>query len=278
MTPQEEKYINFYHGLELGPDWKPGTRSNENGILFLCEYYFLKYLARKLTYADITIFSQICQTLTTVGPDGMKIPGLFDRGAKESQWEDRSKIKTISHDNLSAISAFSYKFGLPYHNLIYKHGVKNFWRFDNIQPENPRWSRIMIPRDIIYWSRLGGGTIGKTISWFFMWYFYATCLVSCRSKTMLRPQLIDRIMKFLKTWNVKDLKATVELPDTSGKLLVFMRLFPLARKSWVAKKVWNMCKKRVEKNFDGGYHWIFNYYFKDPEQPIRVLSNEIIDF
>ena len=40
----DEKYINDFHGLELNAGFEPNIRDNENGILFLVEFYILKYI------------------------------------------------------------------------------------------------------------------------------------------------------------------------------------------------------------------------------------------
>lgn len=237
--------------MELYEGIVSGELDNENGILFLAEYYFLKHMLGKLTQADIDTFRTICESLRTYGSDDRRYEGLFDRSAGDSLDMDPEGINEVSHDNLTAILAFSNMFGLGFDKEIYRHGVKNFWRFDNRYPEKPRWARFMHPRDIILWSRIGGSFLGRTLSWFFMWFPYLDALYTCGKKGS---------------------------PDelaTSGKLLTFVRLYAMSNRSWVAKQVWKICQRRVKKAFDGkGMEFAFEYYFKDPKQPCRVLAQE----
>lgn len=243
----ELRWINISHGMELHADINDGIRKNENGILFLCEYYFLKYELNQLTQADVETFRQIVENLRTYRSDGInRYLGLYDRGSGESLIISKDKLRTISHDNISAIVAFSDLFGLPYAKAVFEHGKANFWRFDNVYPEAPRWSRIMHPRDIIFWSRLGGRPIGKAIAWLFMWFFYLALMVSILNK--------------------KGSDGTIH---TSGPLLVFVRLFPLRRKSIIARGFWWLCCKLRD------YKFTFDYYYKDPEHPNRKLAAEV---
>lgn len=251
LNIDESNWINPRCGMELYEGIVNGELDNENGILFLAEYYFLKHMLGILSQTDIYMFRFICEGLRTYGPGGKRYEGLFDRSAGDSLDLDPEGINEVSHDNLTAIACFSNVFGLGFDKETYKHGVKNLWRFDNRYPEKPRWARFMHPRDIILWSRLSGSFLGKTLAWFFMWFVYADALYTCGKK------------------------GSPDELDTSGKLLTFVRLYTMSRRSWVAKMVWKLCQSRIRKAFDGnGMAFVFEYYFKDPNFPSRVLGRK----
>lgn len=249
------EWINLYHGLELYPGFEQNTRDNENGILFLCEYYFLKYELNQISATDIQIFKTIANNLRTYKPDRFnRYEGLFDRGADESLMIPKDRLRTISHDNISAIASFSAMFQLDFHKKIYQHGIKNFWRFDNVYPDKPRWKRIMHPRDIIYWSRLGGSFIGKSLAWLFMWIFYITQI-----------------------WSALDFYEKNGDIATSGPLLIYMRLMPLRTKwyNFGARFCWWLCKKIRKWKHRRNYDYMFEYYFKYENHPNRVLAKKV---
>lgn len=253
MNINESRWINPTHGMELHPDINTGNRQNENGILFLAEYEFLKYELSQMFGSDVSIFNAIAKNLRTYKPNGVdRYEGLFDRGSGESLTIPKEEMRTISHDNITAIVAFSAMFHLGYHEAVFKHGKRNFWRFDNVYPEAPRWSRIMHPRDIIHWSRLGGGVIGKSLAWSFMWLFYVS-------------QIWSALDKSDKNGNI----------NTSGPLLIFVRLFPLRRKSIVARGVWWLCQKIRKFYHKREYDFMFEYYFNDEQHPNRLLAKEV---
>lgn len=269
----ESLWVNPYHGLELEPGFKEGHRDNENGILFLVEYFFLKYELGSMTAADIAIFETIVKRLRTYKPDGQsRYSGLFDRGEGESLTIPKDKLRTISHDNISAIVSFSAMYGLEWHKHVYEHGKTNLWRFDNVYPESPRWERLWLPRDVIYYSRLGGGWLGKSIAWMFMWYFYLTQVISCARKYKVRPIWYERLWDKIRGRDPGEIRKDF---STSGPLLVFMRLFPLRRRSAIARLVWKICTGLIKFNRKAGWDWVFDYYFKHPEHPNKILAKKL---
>lgn len=243
-------WISSYHGMELDPIARPDWRGNENGILFLVYYFYLKDILGTLTDEDIKTYQQIVINLRTYDENSNQIRGLFDRGAKESLNPDKESIRTISHDNLSAISLFSKMLehsGLAYHKEIADYGREHFWRFDNVYPDKPRWSRIQHPRDIVFWSYIDG----KIWSNFFMWFVILNCFISCFSKE-------------------KDSQGRYV---TSGRLLTFLRLYPYKNKLW-GRLTWKICTYAVNKRFQNGWLEVFNIYFGNPEHPINLLAKE----
>lgn len=273
MNIDEKQWISDFHGMELDPVAEKEKRHNENGILFLAEYYYLKHAMGELTHGDIAQFQIIVENITSYDKDGNKIPGLYDRGAGESLWEDKDSIRTISHDNLSAIAGFSYllrKEGLAYHKKIAAHGRKNFWRFDNVYPEKPRWGRIMHPRDIVYWSYLDGKFWAK----FMIWYPILEMAFSCWKGKEGRPRLHEKVITFFKTrkWPKTDRYVV----PTSGKLMTFARLYPMKDK-FIGKLGWKLCSWLVERNWPTGWKGVFNYYYRNQNHPINLRANKIAE-
>lgn len=272
----ENKWINPCHGMELTPDWIPGVRGNENGILFLCEYYLLKDQLGLLLPADITTFNDLCDRLQTRTSQGAGVyRGLFDRGAGESLTIPKDQLRNVSHDNLTGIACFSSLFNLRYSADIFERGSHNFWRFDNVTPENPSWTCIQHPRDIIFWTRLGGKSFDRFLAWTMMWAFYLDQIIEVLGYKEYRPQLIDRIKAFLKSRKLSDLRYTTSLPETSGKLLAFVRLYTISKKTLVGKVVWKLVQKLVGSQWGGSYKGVFEYYFINPEHPIRLTAEKV---
>ena len=265
----EEKWISEYHGMELQPVAEPDKRHNENGILFLSYYYTLKYILGKLRHSDIAKFQIITENITTYRADGNKIQGLYDRGAGESMLK-KEDIRTISHDNLTAIACFSKLMeseGLAYHKKIREHGSKNMWRFDNVYPEKPRWSRLMHPRDVVFWSYISGQFWAKL----FIWYPILEMIYTCYRMKEGRPRLHEKFINFIKTrkWQ----KTETYLVPTSGKLLSFLRLISIKDK-FVGKISWRICSWLISKNFSNGWVDVFQIYFQEKDHPINKLARK----
>jgi hypothetical protein len=270
----EEKFIDMSCGLELDEDLIPNHRQNENGIYFLTLYYMLKQLDDSLTCDDLLTYKKIVENIRTYGKDGVKIKGLYDRGADESLKTDKDSIRKISHDNINAIACFSKVFEkIPQiefkeHIYIKEYGVKNLWRFDNAFPDAPRWSCIQHPRDWIMWSYLGGSLIAKL----FIFEPMLECVLACWSVSVTKPDIFTRIVTWIKTrtWPATHI---IEL-DTSGKLLSFCRLYTV-RNKWFGRLTFKICtwiiKKRAKKN----WQQIFAYYFGNVNHPINKVIESI---
>lgn len=266
----EEKFISNYHGMELDPIAEPDKRFCENGILFLSTWMIFKKIAGKLTKSDVIQFQTIVENITTYKSPKEKVKGLYDRGSKESLNPDKTQINAISHDNLTAISCMSKILedeGLSYHIDIKDHGRDNFWRFDNVYPENPRWARIMLPRDIIMWSYNGGSFWAKLM----IWETVFECIISCSDTYDYKPQLFQRIWTFITTGKYPDY---TRQPSTSGKQLAFIRLYCL-RNTFIGKIGYKICTWFIDRKWDEGWKFVFNYYYKNQDHPIDLLIKEI---
>ena len=247
----ETKWISNYHGLELSPTADHTGRGNENGILFLAEYYMFKEMLGILTIDDKARFRDICIKMQSYRKVGEQITGCYDRGAGESLIEDEPR--TPSHDNMTAISAFSFKHDMKFHKDMLAHGRKYFWRFDNWDIDEPRWSRIMHPRDIIMWGFNGGSIVSKL----FLPLLGLLLIQGCYSLYKVRNG--QKILK------------------TDGQLLTFVRVYFTKDKSWGMKAIGWCCHKMLEWRWGKDYFkQIFETYFKDPEHPIRILMEEVV--
>jgi len=246
-------FINKSHGMELEPIpsfWQ--KRGNENGILFLVVYYLLKYEKDLLTEEDIHIFERIILFLQTWSEERNKqLPGLYDRGAFESYpfhifyEKDRRKI---SHDNITAISRFSKLVGLPFSKDIAEFGLDNQFRFDNQNPDSPKWKNMQFhPRDWFFWL-YNGDWFTKSLSWLFFPIFFFANIISCMS-----PER-----------------------ETSGKQLMFVRLFK--QKNWLLRFNFWICNKILIKKYNTN-KWLSKivdiYYWQCEDNPIRILAKDI---
>lgn len=270
----EGLWINPFHGLELEPGIiKPNWRGNENGILFLVEYYFLKHLKGELTQQDIDTFRAITERLQAYDLNQKQIPGLYDRGARESITIPPEQRRTISRDNLLAIGSFSYLCDLKYADDIYKHGMKNLWRFDNCYPEKPRWARFMwnIP-DIFAMCYYSKKPLAKLIGILGLPLIYGSNIYSVATKYKVRPDWYHKLVAWIKKEDPGKERKHI---DTSGPWLTFMKMYPLVAKGkWHAKLIWKLCTWYIDKHFKEGWKFVGEYYFKHPEHPNHLLMTE----
>lgn len=248
------RFLSMYHGLELEPDIAQyDSRGNENGILYFVQFLKIKDALGLLEPNDIFTFDTICNRLRTYKSNGTRYNGLFDRGGEESADITDRNFRTISHDNISAISAFSAKHSKYRAIEIAKHGLKNFMVFDNVSPEHPRWSyiderngkkktRLQHPRDWFSWFYNAGGIYALLMLPLFPIFFMANVL-SCGS----------------------------EYGETSGKLMAFTRLF--GSKKILHKLTWYFCERRLKKTYGDNYLTkITEIYYNHPQHPVRVLA------
>lgn len=242
MEELEKEWISLYHGMELDPIADNTKRNNENGIYFLALYYMFKYKKGMLTEDNIKTFETICENIRTHLPNGEIVQGVFDRGQDESLTEPAETRRSLSHDNLTGISNFSGLFGLKYAKEIAEHGLKNFFIYDNITPENQSIKRFRgHPAYISNWLHNAGHKV---------------------KSLMLSPFLLIHSM----------ISCSSPKEETSGKLLTICRLYLWSEKSMVYKFIWNIVKKQLKKMYGDEYlSEICNIYFKNPDHPIHNM-------
>lgn len=242
----ESKWVNLYHGLELEPGFEKDTRDNENGVVFFAEYVLIKNQSDLPVVNNINEFCYIVKRLQTWN-HSEQIPGLYDRGAAESANRPPGELRTISHDNITAIVAISYKYNLPYCKHVAKHAVKWQFRFDNRYPDSPSIKRFMYhPRDWFYWLYCAEGFY-KLLSYIWFPVFLISSIASCLT----------------------------EKNNTSGKLLTYIRLESAHEKSWLLRQVRKLCWKLLENKY--GKNWLYELtkiYFKHPDHPNHKLLEE----
>lgn len=238
-----KRYINLYHGLELFPNINsPNQRGNENGILFLSVFMMLAHANKCLDFYIIVDFLQICQNLQV-------IPGLFDRGANESNTIPVDQRRSQSHDNISGISAGTKLIldsikGASFKNYakdIANYGITHLFIYNNIKP---RFVPPANPGNWSIWLYNGG-------------YKFLSIL-------FLPFQIINMLITTSKAREI-----------TSGKQVLFCELYPV-KDTYIWKYIWKFYRWKMKKMY--GIYWIaeiVNIYYNDYSHPIRTLAKEL---
>ena len=246
------RWLNLFHGLELYPDHDSNGRGNENGILFLVYLFLILKKRNELQQHHIDLFNDIVARITV--KDRIKTyHGLYDRGQNESYeamvTDSSDKLRTISHDNISAISCFSSLIQNVYSTDIIFYGLKHIMVYNNRYPGTilPVINLQVHPRDL------------------FMWFYNAKGLNRYLSYVFAPFFVISQIMTCLTDYN-----------ETSGKLLMWMRTECMPDESPVKKLMkltcYNILKKRYGKNW---LHVITSIYFYQENHPIPNLSRDL---
>jgi hypothetical protein len=220
---------------------------NENGVVFSAAEFFSSIYTNRPSIQSRDYLVGLLDNLKVSG-----MPGIYNRYDNEI-----APTNDISHDNMTAIAVISHELGLQHHVDIYKYGKRYLFRYDNLNPTNPRWSRIFDPRDWALHSLLNKGYLGYVL----MPYFYTTQLFTCAKKFDVRPQWWKRW--FLKAPGYNKYLAV------SGKQMAFIRLMSL-RKTWHGKLAFDICTKLVN-NSVGGWKVVFDTYYKNDNHPVRNL-------
>jgi hypothetical protein len=240
----DTNWIDIRHGMSLNPGPWP-YRDNENGVLFYLEYIMIKEAAGLPIEEDIAAFKQILENIRTYDGANTRIMGLFDRGPEESLNPNRDAIRAISHDNMTAISAFDHRYGDGEEaKHIAKWGTPRLL-YDNAYPHDQRIKTIQWPTDVFFWSMCSNSSWLKAINMVWGPFFLLRCLLSNLSK----PQ------------------------DTSGKLLNFVRFFAWKDSNRFMGLCWKIYSAMMRRQY--GVNWVnalMNIYFLNPAHPNRILS------
>lgn len=233
-----ERYYTPISGLELEPDVNAGNRQCENGILFFVTTMFLAFERIEQLNEGGETFQFLHEKFPEVVSKLEVKPGLYDRGALDAVYEPRSQIRTISHDNISAISAGSYFCKTKHAKDIYDYGLKHCFLYNN---NLSGWDTPMNPGNYSIWSKFGGS---KIFFYFFMWIFTINFFIA----------------------NAK------EPANTSEKLLNFVKLYPL-RKDWLFGIYWKVYCWQMKRMY-GEYFMekLTEIYYRYSEHPARVMA------
>ena len=239
MTQHSEvidKWYNPVHGMELEPSINMGARGNENGVVFWATYIFLANLLNKIPSLEIERerFRLLVSDLRHKG-----IKGLYNRGAGEDNIPTDKK-RTISHDNISAISSLGVILDCPeICKEIWEYGKKHFFVFNNT---GKKFMLPMNPANYAVW----GFNAGSKFWWLTSWLYVINLLI-----TLSKPK-----------------------QDTSSKLLHFIKIAPIAHKNkfWSAlMHIWNA---RINQQY-GSLEALTTIYYKNPNHPNNVLAKEV---
>lgn len=212
---------------------RPEEIHAENASLWTLEYILVRKLfgaaTPKYTAALFDFF------------DECKIrPGLYD----QRDFRDGSQDDEMSHDQLTAISCFSYMMGLKWHKEIWKEIKRQKFRYDNINPDKPSIKRTLHPRDIIFYGILNDVWWCKAAFPIFRKITKISCEVDSFSKN--------------------------GQPVTSGKLLAFVRTASTKGRNEKMAKLFDEITGIIRRNRSvNKWERVFEVYFGYEKHPIR---------
>lgn len=238
-----QKFYNIY-GL-INPTSQDIV--SENCPLVTVEYIFLLGLESKRNMLlEQALRSYIEALKNPITNRFNNIPGLLEG-------EDRY----ISHDQYTSICCYSYSRGLSYHKEFWKN-VK-FGTYDNLTGKF-NINRILHPRDYIFLGYLNRNLVCTLL----MPLFYLLTLIMFSTRYKVRPTLWERIKSGFTL-------STRKIEKTDDELLTFVRFNCFKKKPWHFRIVYAICMKLLAFRFEGGLTGAWQTYYKEPDQPIRVL-------
>jgi len=225
-----DKFLDSY-GLVLP---HPGTEVRENSILFTVEHYMLTGERKELVQDLI----ELCRT----------DKGLYSQHPSHAL---QGKDRYMSHDQLTAMIAFSKMNDLDIHKEFWEEIKRQWYRYNNIDVpqtfmEKLLNKRFLHPRDIIFYSYCNKGLGG---------YLFFPILI---------------IIMIISLWQKKEVIAHGEVClDTDGKLLSYVRMKAIDNR--VVTFLFNWI---IKKRF-GSWHNIFKEYFRYEDHPNVIASKDI---
>jgi len=151
-------------------------------------------------------------------------------------------LEVISHDNLTAIMAISSP---EIRKTIWKQLIFHCFRYDDIHPDSPEWSRLMHPRDIIFYGQLAGSWICWLLLPILFIIFFIECLDTGEDSAI----------------------------DTSGQMLLYVRCKAL-QSNFIYKLLFKLFTWKISFNRLSTWKEVALYYFrKDSEHPVVKAIN-----
>lgn len=189
---------------------------SENGQVFLVDYILLLH-----KYNNLAVYSDHYY-LKTVFSEQLErsytgVCGLYHRNP---ELIDR---RIMSHDNLSAIMSGSYYFGTNYRFVIWKYLLTHFGTYDNSQGKTKQFTKYL----------------PFNPSNFFVWGLYAESILAY---LFLPFFLINFVITLFK-----------KPEDTSGKILLFIELYPLHKRNSVIALLYNIYNKRMKSQYGDNF-------------------------
>ena len=226
----------------------------ENTLLFSVQNVFLKKLNKNDSSQleeDIINFIEKMRNSST---------NRFNNLPNVTEGHD----KYISHDQYTALCAFSAYFNLDYHKEFSDKIIFN--TYDNISGEfNPK--RIIHPRDAIYIGRINDKMWAKLC-------MPLLCLVTILSfivKYKVRPTFWNWFMGGFRETRRKIVK-------TDGQLLTFVRYMGLKNRSKLFNITYKFCLWLAKFRFEGGMTGIFSHYFRPVDHPNNIEARQINNY
>lgn len=219
------EYISRKYGLVTDTDLE-----SENGQLFLVELIFLSDLLNKESeYLKSIMIEQL--QLSKVSD------GLYSRNP------DLSDRRILSHDNLTAIFAWSYLAKTEHRFSIWKYLLKHLGTYDNSRGKTKQLSRFLPfnPANFFIW-----GLCAESNIYLLFLPFYLVNLIISSNK----PK-----------------------EDTSGKILSWVELYP-HRNHWLVKRLYDYYHRKMQNQYDIFYvPELMRIYHgnNSPEFPIRKI-------
>jgi hypothetical protein len=229
-------YVN-YKGLINA---NKNTIFDENSILYTVEYLFLTRHGGK---ADMAMYYSLIDFLADNknGDFHNQVPADTHVGTHEQY---------TSHDQLVAILAlyrmFNQKANLK---IIGDTLLKNLGTYDNVKG-GFNIKRMMLPYLCLY-----SGFCNNNILAWLLFPLYAIMMIWTCARTY------------------KDEAKTIRVTD--GKLLFWLQYQPF-KDNLLFRLLFKVCSGIIKRNkVFGSWKNVFAIYFKDPEHPIRKLSDEL---
>jgi hypothetical protein len=225
----------------------PDTSNNDNGILFISEFYWLCHLNTQLLPDYVPNFMLSVLLLEVTG-----YSGLYNRNPGRSQ-------DTEAFDDYVGIVASSVLFNNKYPADICNYGKSNGWMFDNTNPTKPHIDCWRQGSEIAYYQ-----ICNKEIPelWNFAWLIISTFISSFN----IMKDLSSPLLNWLKFRSIKMLVDEKRLAINFPLWMICLL--------YIVGGFWLWKLKAVTKG--KGMESIFAGYFTDPNHPNVLLSKGIV--
>ena len=177
--------------------------TNENGQLFEVTYLFLNGENAIVNHMN----SQLAKSKVE--------DGLYNRNP--------TLVKTMSHDNLLAITAFSKQFNTGHAKQIWRYLLKHLGTYDNTKGKSSELTRFLPFNPANYF--IFGLCANSILAYLFLPFFLINLIISCNQS--------------------KD--------NTSGKILDFISLHPLKDKNFILKAINRYYEKKMKALYGEDY-------------------------